>query len=64
MVIDSSALVAILQDGFERRSFSQAIEPGSRRAMSLASIVGVSMISKSCFGPDGIRGHHTPREPR
>ena len=64
MVIDSSALVAILQNRFERRSFNQATEPGNRRAMSLASIVEVSMIIKSRFDPDGIRGHDTPREPK
>ena len=55
MVIDSSALVAILQDELERRSFNRAIEAADRRAMSVASFVETSMIVESRFGPDGIR---------
>jgi len=55
MVIDTSALVAILQDEPERRSFNQAIEAAERRSMSTASFVEVSMIIESRFGPDGIR---------
>ena len=42
MVIDTPALVAILQDEPERRSFNQAIEAAERRAMSAASFVEVS----------------------
>ena len=55
MVIDSSALVAILQDEPERRSFNRAIETADRRAMSVASFVETSIIIESRFGPDGIR---------
>ena len=55
MVIDTPALVAILQDEPERRSFNQAIEAAERRAMSAASFVEVSMIIESRFGSDGIR---------
>ena len=55
MVIDTSALVAILQDEPERRSFNQAIEAAERRAMSVASFVEASMIIESRYGPDGIR---------
>ena len=55
MVIDTSALVAILQDEPERRSFNRTIEAAERRAMSAASFVEVSMIIESRFGSDGIR---------
>ena len=58
MVIDSSALLAILQDELERRSFNRAIEAADRRAMSVASFVETSMIVESRFGPDGIRDLH------
>ena len=55
MVIDTSALVAILQDEPERRAFNRAIEAAERLAMSAASFVEVSMIIESRFGTDGIR---------
>ena len=55
MVIDSSALVAILQDEPERSSFNRAIEASDRRAMSVVSFVETSMIIESRFGPEGIR---------
>ena len=55
MVIDTSALVAILQDEPERGRFNQAIESAERRAMSVASFVETSMIIESRFGPEGIR---------
>lgn len=55
MVIDTSALVAILEDEPERHSFNQAIEAAERRSMSTASFVEVSMVIESRFGPDGIR---------
>ena len=55
MVIDTSALVAILQDEPERSPFNRAIEAADRRLMSAASFVEVSMIIESRFGSDGIR---------
>ena len=55
MVIDTSALVAILQDEPERRSFNQAIEAAESRSMSVASFVEASLIIESRYGPDGIR---------
>ena len=55
MVIDTSALVAILQDEPERRAFNRAIEAAERLAMSAAAFVEVSMIIESRFGSDGIR---------
>ena len=55
MVIDTSALVAILQDEPERRVFNEAIEAAERRAMSVASFVEASMIIETRYGPDGVR---------
>ena len=55
MVIDTSALVAILQDEPERRAFNEAIEAAESCAMSVASLVETSMIIESRYGPDGTR---------
>ena len=55
MVIDTSALVAILQDEPQRRVFNEAIEAAERRAMSVASFVEASMIIETRYGPDGVR---------
>ena len=55
MVIDTSALIAILQNEPERAPFNQAIEAAERRAMSVASFVEASMIIESRLGPEGIR---------
>ena len=55
MVIDSSALIAILQDEPERRAFNEAIEAAESCAMSTASFLETSMIVESRYGPDGTR---------
>ena len=55
MVLDTSALIAILQDEPERRAFNEAIEMAERRAMSVASFVEASMIVEARYGSDGIR---------
>ena len=55
MVIDTSALIAILQDESERRSFNEAIEAADGCVLSVASFVEASMIIESRYGPDGIR---------
>ena len=55
MVIDTSALVAILQDEPERRVFNEAIESAETRSISTASFVETSMIIESRYGPDGTR---------
>lgn len=55
MVIDTSALVAILQDEPERGGFNEAIEAADRRSMSVVSFVEASMILETRFGPDGVR---------
>ena len=55
MVIDTSALIAILQDGPERRAFNEAIEAAVRRAMSVASFVEASMVLEARYDQEGVR---------
>jgi len=55
MVIDTSALLAILQDEPERRSFNEAIEAAESRVMSVASYVEVSVVIESRYGAEGVR---------
>lgn len=55
MVIDTSALLAILQNEPERPTFNRAIESADTRALSAASFVELSIIIQSRYGPDGIR---------
>jgi ribonuclease VapC len=55
MVIDTSALLAILQNELERRAFNEAIEAAETRFLSTASFVESSMIVESRYGADGIR---------
>src|SRR5690348_4851386 len=55
MVLDTSAVLAILQDEPERRKFNEAIEAAETRSLSTASFVECSMIVESRFGADGIR---------
>lgn len=55
MVLDTSALLAILLDEPERRSFSEAIDAAERRLLSAANFVEASMILESRHGADGVR---------
>lgn len=55
MVIDSSALLAILLNEPERRTFNEAIEAAETRVMSAATFVEVSIVVESRFGAEGIR---------
>ena len=55
MVIDTSALLAILQDEPERRGFNEAIEAADARAMSIANFVETSIVIESRYGAEGIR---------
>ena len=55
MVIDTSALIAILQDEPERRSFNLAIESAETRLLSAASFVESSLVIETRVGADGIR---------
>lgn len=55
MVIDTSAILAILLDEPERRTFNEAIESADSRTMSVASFVEVSIVVESRFGAEGLR---------
>ena len=55
MVIDTSAVLAILEDEPERLRFSEALEDADIRSMSAASFVETSMIIESRYGSDGVR---------
>ena len=55
MVIDTSAVIAILQDEPERKAFIQVIDAADTRAMSVASFVEASMVVDARYGPDGVR---------
>src|SRR5947199_1190165 len=55
MVVDTSALLAILFDEPERRRFNEAIEAAESRMMSAATFVEASIVIESRFGAEGIR---------
>jgi ribonuclease VapC len=55
MVIDTSALLAILFDEPERRTFNEAIEAAESRRMATATFVEVSIVIESRFGAEGLR---------
>ncbi len=55
IVIDTSAVVAILRDEPERRMFNEAIEEAKRCLMSAVSFVEASMVMEGRMGYDGLR---------
>ena len=55
MVVDTSALLAILQDEPERRRFNEALESADSRLMSVATLVETSIIIESRYGAEGLR---------
>jgi ribonuclease VapC len=55
MVIDTSALLAVLQDEPERRRFNESIELADSRLMSTATFVEVSIVTETRFGTEGLR---------
>ncbi len=50
IVIDTSAVVAILQDETERRRFNEVIEEAKRCLMSAVSFVEASMVIEGRIG--------------
>ena len=56
MIVDTSAVQAILQDEPERRRFNEAVEAADSRLMSVATFVEVSIVIESRFGAEGL--HH------
>ena len=55
MVIDTSALVAILQREPERRAFIEAIEAADARLLSVATFVEISIVVEVRHGAEGLR---------
>jgi ribonuclease VapC len=55
MVIDTSALVAILRNEPERAMFIEAIEAADSRRMSTATFVEISMVIEATRGAEGLR---------
>jgi ribonuclease VapC len=55
MVIDTSAILAILQREPERRSFLEAIESADSTRMSVAGFVESSIVIESRYGAEGLR---------
>ena len=55
MVIDTSALVAIMLDEPERRSFNERIEADSVRLLSAASFVETALVIETRLGEAGGR---------
>lgn len=55
MVLDTSAVLAVLFDEPERRLFTEAIEAAERRLFPAASFVETSMILESRHGAEGVR---------
>lgn len=55
MVLDTSAILAILLDEPERRAFNEAIEAAESRALSAATFVEVSMVIEARHGAEGLR---------
>jgi ribonuclease VapC len=51
IVLDTSALVAILSDEPERRAFNLAIEKAAARFISAASLLELKMVLFARFGP-------------
>lgn len=55
MVIDTSALMAILQREPESRAFNEAIESASMRLLSAGNFVEVSIVVEARAGAEGAR---------
>lgn len=55
MVIDPSALLAILQDEPERRTFNELIAAAPNRRLSTAGFVELSIVIEARYGAEGIR---------
>ena len=55
MVIDTSALIAILQREPERRAFIEAVEAADARLMSVATFVEISIVIEARHGAEGLR---------
>jgi ribonuclease VapC len=55
MIIDTSAIIAILNDEPERRAFNQAIEKSDVCLLSTAGFVEASIVMENSRGYEGLR---------
>lgn len=55
IVIDTSAIIAVLRDEPERRAFTEAIERAEQCAISAVSFVEASMVIEARYGEEGLR---------
>ena len=55
MVIDTSAILAVLQDEPERRAFNEIVEAADERRLSAANFVETSIVIEARYGADGVR---------
>ena len=55
MVLDTSALLAILQDEPEREAFAEAVDSAGSCSMSVASLVECSIVLAARRGPEALR---------
>ena len=55
MILDTSALLAILQNEPERRPFLEAIEEADSCALSAANLVEVSIVVEARWGLEGVQ---------
>jgi ribonuclease VapC len=55
MVIDTSAILAILEGEPERRNFLEILESADSTRMSVASLVETSIVIESRYGAEGLR---------
>ena len=55
MVVDTSAIIAILLDEPERDAFAEALETSGNRRISTVSLVEASIVIEARFGAAGIR---------
>jgi ribonuclease VapC len=55
MIVDTSAILAILNDEPERRQFTEAIEASDECLMSTASFVEASLVLEAMRGYEGLR---------
>jgi ribonuclease VapC len=55
MILDTSALLAILQDEPERRTFNEAIEDAAVVRISAPTYVESSVVIEARFGAEGLR---------
>ena len=55
MIIDTSAILAVLKDEPDRRLFTEAIEAAASPRISAATFLEASMVVQSRFGAEGIQ---------